>query len=99
VSELTIGPSCAVSRLPGALAERVNDDLIRLGPRMDQYVALDGIGRRVWELLERPQRVDQLSAVLQAEYREVTPGEITRDVMALVSRLQAEGLVRVAPPA
>ena len=58
------------------------------------YYGLDPVGGRVWHLIREPARVADLRDRLLAEY-EVEPGRCESDLLALLGRLAAEGLVEV----
>ena len=44
-----------VTRTEGLMSTPVDDEIVFLNPGTDSYVALDWIGRRIWEMLESPQ--------------------------------------------
>lgn len=58
------------------------------------YFGLDEVGSRVWELVQKPRRVDQIRAALSEEY-DVDPARCERDVISLLEQLADEGLVEV----
>ncbi len=60
----------------------------------NNYVALDEIGRRIWELLATPQRVDDLCRQLSEDF-EATPEQIATDVIPFLAELIAENLAHV----
>lgn len=78
-------------QLPSANVDR---DVVFLNPSMDSYIALDEIGRRIWELLEAPRRVDELVADLHDQFH-APDGVIEADVLTFLTELQREGMVRV----
>ena len=86
-----------VVRTPGKMSAPVNQDIVIFNPAGDNYVGLDEIGRRVWELLVVPVKANDLCARVAREF-EGDPNEIAADVLAFVGELAAEGLVNVANP-
>jgi hypothetical protein len=58
------------------------------------YYGLDSVGARVWTLLQTPVPVHQLRDTLLAEY-DVTADRCERDLLTLLERLAAEGLIEV----
>lgn len=81
-------------RAAGALSAPLDDEIVLLAPALDEYVALDAIGRRVWELLETARSVEELSATLAEEFD--APAErIAADVAPFLDELVAGGLVHV----
>jgi len=88
-----------VTRTEGLMSTPVDDEIVFLNPGTDSYVALDRIGRRIWELLESPQRVADLAAALAAEF-DADVGVVGADVAAFLDELKRDGMVRaVTPPA
>jgi coenzyme PQQ synthesis protein D (PqqD) len=74
-------------------SELANEAAI-LSLRSGVYYGLDPVGVRVWRLLQAPVPVRRLRDTLLAEY-EVTPDRCERDILALLERLAAEGLIEV----
>jgi len=58
------------------------------------YYGLDLIGAQVWTLLQQPRRVEEISDAVLREY-EVEPERCQSDLLALLERLQSEGLIEV----
>ena len=83
-----------VVRVEGLLNEPAGEDLVILNMSKNNYVALDAIGRRIWELLEKLQRVEDLCQELSQEYA-ATPEQIAADVLPFLEELVEEGLVQV----
>ena len=63
------------------------------------YYGLDGVGARIWTLLQEPTTVSEIRDVLLQEY-DVEANRCKRDLLALLQKLVNEGLVEVedAPP-
>lgn len=57
-----------------------------------QPTALTSTGRAVWDLLERPLRVERIVDVLSAGYR-ADPEVVEKDVMVLLEELARRGFV------
>jgi Coenzyme PQQ synthesis protein D (PqqD) len=58
------------------------------------YYGLDTIGAQVWTLLQEPRCIGAICQALLQEY-EVEPERCEEDVLALLERLRAEGLIEV----
>ncbi len=58
------------------------------------YYGLDSIGARVWSLLQQPRQVREIRDTVIAEY-EVEPGRCASDLLALLEKLKAAGLIEV----
>jgi hypothetical protein len=81
--------------LPSAPVDR---EIVFLNARLERYVALDDVGRRIWDKLAAPITVGALVDELEREFT-APPGAIARDVLAFVSELEREGMVRVVDDA
>jgi hypothetical protein len=58
------------------------------------YYGLDLIGAKVWTLLQQSRSIDEIRDALLREY-EVEPERCQSDLLALLERLRAEGLIEV----
>jgi len=86
-----------VTRIEGLMSAAVDDDLVVLSLRSDSYLAIDRIGRRIWELLESPWQFDDLVVLLAEEFR-ADPAVVAADVSTFLDELEAEGMVNVTSP-
>ena len=58
------------------------------------YYGLDDVGAAVWKLVQQPRRVDEIVDLLLDQY-EVDTERCTQDLLTLLSKLAALGLVEV----
>ena len=58
------------------------------------YYGLDGVGYRVWDMIQKPITIEALRDSLAQEY-DVEPECAEADLMAFFEKLEAEGLVTV----
>jgi hypothetical protein len=84
--------STRVVRFEALMTAPVDKEIVILSLASNHYVGLDEIGRRVWELLEAPHRVDELCRQLAGEF-DATAGQIAADVLPFMVQLETEGLV------
>jgi Coenzyme PQQ synthesis protein D (PqqD) len=91
-------PSAVVARTQGLMSAPVDDDLVILNPARDDYVALDEVGRRIWELLEQPQTVGELCEALGAQF-DGDAQQILGDVTTFLDELRDERLIDVVDKA
>jgi len=59
------------------------------------YYSLDPVGARVWTLLQKPQSVNELRDQIVQEF-DVTPEKCESDLLTLLDKLMAEGLLEIA---
>lgn len=83
-----------VVRSAKPLMARVGEELVILDSRDSRYYGLDPIGRRMWELLERPQSVDALCRILQDEF-DVAEETCRRDVLPFLEQLSDARLLEI----
>jgi hypothetical protein len=92
---MPLTPASIVSRTEGLMSTSLGEDLVILNPATDNYIGLDEIGRRVWDLLATPEPVEDLCLRLSREYRG-NPQQISADILDFLNEMAAEGLVYVA---
>lgn len=84
----------------GQITSQLGDESIILELNEGIYYGLNSIGTRVWELLQSPRSISQISDAICQDY-DVGIDVCMKDVAALVADLQARTLVRQvdeAPP-
>ena len=81
-----------------AAKDQVSSDLggekAILDLKAGKYYGLDGVGARVWDLIQEPRAVGDIRNALLEEY-EVAPERCEHDLLALLQRLADEGLIEV----
>lgn len=78
----------------GQLSANLGDEAVIAGVTRGNYYGLNAVAAHVWELIQTPSRVDDLRDTIAAEY-DVTPERCGADLLELLARLQAEGLIEV----
>ncbi len=91
---MSVELSTRVVRFSELMSAPVDKEIVILSLASNHYVGLDEIGRRVWELIEQPRRVDELCRQLTREF-DATEEQIAGDVLPFLSQLENEGLVHV----
>jgi len=84
-----------VVRFQTLMTAPVDNEIVILSLASNHYVGLDQIGRRIWELLEAPRRLDDLCRQLAGEF-DATAEQIAADVLPFIVQLETEGLVHAA---
>lgn len=81
-----------------AAKEQVSCDLagesVILDLKSGVYYGLDPVGARIWALIQEPRTVDEVRDAILREY-EVEPDRCERDLLALLEKLETEGLIEV----
>ncbi len=86
-----------VTLSPDALFQEIDGEAVILDLASSSYFGLDGVGVRLWQLLEADPHLQSACGQLLAEY-EVSPAELERDILTLVEQLREAGLVRIENP-
>jgi hypothetical protein len=76
------------------LARPVGDEAVLVHLATGTYYALDPIGARAWQLLERGDTLGEVCVTMGAEY-EVETAQLERDLRALVRQLAEYALIVV----
>ena len=76
------------------IAATVDREIVILSVERGSYYGLDDVGSEIWQQMASPVRVDTLCDLLAAKY-DADRGTIERDVLALLDKLTAEGLISV----
>lgn len=84
--------STVVVRSNDPLVAAVDGELVMLDARTSAYFGLDGIGTRIWELLEHPLAVDSVCSALVEEY-EVDAERCRTEVLGFIDDLLDANLV------
>jgi hypothetical protein len=58
------------------------------------YYGLDPVGARIWNLMQEPRPVAEIKSAITDEY-DVEPERCARDLVDLLEKLLAEGLIEV----
>jgi hypothetical protein len=91
-------PEIALDAVVSAVREQVSSDLgdevAILGLRHNVYYSLDGVGKRVWELVQSPRPVSEILDALLARYA-VDPVRCREDLLRLLQQMQDEGLIEI----
>ena len=81
-----------------AAKDQVSSDLggekAILDLKAGMYYGLDGVGARVWDLIQEPRDVGDIRNILLREY-DVAPERCELDLLTLLQRLADEGLIEV----
>jgi hypothetical protein len=71
---------------------KIGAEAIILGMTDGVYYGLDGAGARIWDLIQTPKRLGDVSDALVAEF-DVEPARAWEDLCALANELIERGLV------
>lgn len=81
-----------VQRKGDWLAAKVGDDLLMMSAEKGNYIGLNAVGNRIWELIDQPCEVEKICAQLQTEFA-VSPETCAREVQSFLKELEGQGAV------
>jgi hypothetical protein len=87
-----INRSSKFQRSPDLVWTDMDGEIVTLSIDRGEYAGLGGVGTRVWELLEEPLSLQEVSARLVLEF-DVDPETCTEDVAQFIGQLVEAGLV------
>ncbi len=77
------------------IGTQLEDSFVILSLEAASYYAFNTSANEIWELLERPQTLEQITHALMEKY-EVNQDVCTQSVVRMVNELHANGLVHPA---
>ena len=83
-----------VALSPEVMLQEVGGEAVLLDLRSESYFGLDGVGTRIWRLVEIDGHLKAVHAKLLDEY-DVEPARLEDDLKELIGRLAEAGLVNV----
>jgi hypothetical protein len=78
----------------GQVSTELDDGVTILGLHDGVYYGLDGVGARIWQLIQAETTVDEVLGRLLSEY-DVDPARCEQDLFSLIRDLLERGLVEV----
>lgn len=90
-----IGFDTVVAQATGLVAVDMDGEKVMLNIEKGKYYGLDGIGSRIWELIEKPHTIQEMVSALLKEY-DVEEKTCQDEVLAFLNKLYAQGLVDIA---
>jgi hypothetical protein len=91
---MALALASTVIRAEGVMTAPVDHEIVILNMAHNNYISLDAIGRRIWELLETAQSVSGVCCTLRQEF-DATEEQIAADLIPFLTELEKDGLVRV----
>ena len=91
-----LNPDTPLIRDPDLVAADMDGDLVMMSIDNGEYYGVGGVGPRIWELLESPRTVEQITAGIVDEF-EVEAETCREDILGFIRQLLDMGLVRQIP--
>lgn len=81
-----MGKNRAVKRNDELIVASIDGELVMLSVEKGQYFGIEGVGTRIWELLESPKTEDSIIESIIEEF-EVDEATCRRDVVEFLDRM------------
>jgi hypothetical protein len=94
---MIIGPETRVAASTEHLSTTLGDEAVILNLSDSTYYGVDGVGVRIWDLVQTPRTVRELIDTLENEF-EVDPAVLQNDVQKFLSTLAERQLVTLDGP-
>lgn len=91
-----IDPDSVLVQAKAPLSTNLGSEVMMLHPDTDSYFSTDAVGQLIWNLLEQPTTLTEITATLQKQY-EVSADTCQSETMAFVKHLIDEKLVSIVP--
>lgn len=78
------------------LAAKVGDEIVMMSAEKGNYIGLNSVGARIWELIETPQNVDAVCERLTEEF-DVAPDVCRAEVQDFLDVLVSHGAITLEP--
>ena len=89
-----ISSHAVVSSSKKQVASNLDGDVVLLNCDTGVYYGLEGVGARVWYLVQQPRSVAEILDVLVQEY-EIEPQRCEQDLLQLLDQALTAGLIEV----
>lgn len=76
------------------ICANLDGELVMMSIEKGNYYGLEGIGRRIWQLIEMPTKVSALCGALQEEF-DVEKSDCEADTLEFLNELAEQGLIEV----
>ncbi len=76
------------------LSAQVGDEIVMMSAEKGNYIGLNAVGARIWELISSPTPVDEICVRLLEEF-DVAPDVCRTEVAAFLDELKARGAIDV----
>ncbi|HSK21298.1 MAG TPA: PqqD family peptide modification chaperone [Longimicrobiales bacterium] len=89
-----IGLQTVVARSDEPVAVEVDGTVVMMSIDQGMYFGLEGVGSRIWALLDRPRRVSDVCEALTQEF-DIAADACRREVLRFLEELRAAQLIRI----
>ena len=92
---MTLDITASITRHPDMLSAEIGGEAVMMSIEKGAYFGLNPIATRIWDLIEQPQTIAELIAVISEEY-DVSDEQCAADVQEFVADMIERGIARLA---
>ncbi|OAI49627.1 thymidylate synthase [Planctomycetaceae bacterium SCGC AG-212-F19] len=92
-----IGESTIVVAAKEQISANLDGEVVLLNLATGTYHGLNGVGSRIWQMVQDPRTVSDVRDALVAEY-DVESAQCQADLLALLNELEVRGLIEIKGP-
>lgn len=92
--QINILNNTKIAAIPDQVSTNLEDEAVILSLKDGVYYGLNPVGARIWELLQVPRTVAELSDIILQEYN-VEPSQCQDDLVKLLNELASRGLIEL----
>lgn len=92
---LVLSPNSIISPVQNQISSELSGEAVILQLSSGTYYGLNEVGARIWELIQQPQRFDDVLSALLDEY-EIEPDACRHDLVEILMALKDAELVTVS---
>ena len=71
----------------------VNDNLVMMHIEKGKYFGLNPVGKRIWDILEQPKNIEEITDILQSEFV-VTSEQCKADVQEFMDKMEKADIIK-----
>lgn len=91
---MRMSPSALVAAVPGQVWCDLQGEAAVIALESGTFYGFDGVGTRIWEMLQEPIRVSDITAAIVREY-DVEAPNCENDTLAFLEKLLDEHLIEI----
>jgi Coenzyme PQQ synthesis protein D (PqqD) len=82
-----------IAREGNWLSATIGEEIVMMSAKSGEYIGLNSVGSRIWELIEQPRDFGDLCARLEAEF-DIAPADCIREVEGFLAELEQHRAIR-----
>ncbi len=93
MSDITI--ESRIAKNDEIVSGKIDDDLVMMSIQSGKYFLMNPTGGRIWELLDKPRTIAEISAILTGEYK-IEPAACQKEVIGFIAQLASRKVITIS---